>query len=651
MTDISHYFDEFPPISLRRIGQLILRAWPYMKPLVRHVLFLMGTGGLAALLVAGAALVATDIFNNKILVGDKLQPLQAAILFVDSSYVTHDIEDNVNEADSLTAEQRKVVRNHTIIWALVLGVVLIPIGTLLFYYNIWIWQMINQNLRVAMMTKAEHLSLRFHAQSRVGDAIFRIYKDSSTITSLIQSAVVGPVMQIYGILTGLVFIAFFDPRIAVACVVVIIPMVIVTAVMTPQLRFRALANRVTNSDLLSRLQESMTALKVVKANQGEKRILDRFHTDSRNALDAALYMRMTVVVLDLVTRSLSLLLIIATEYIIVVWVLDERETFLGAAVATLIGYAVWNLGAFQDARGRLTGTMFESSGLVRRWALLQDLFIGLERAFYLLDLEPEVVDPASPVPFPDPITEIQWRDVHFSYEGSLQILKGVDLTARVGTITAIVGSSGAGKSTLMSLLLRLYDPDQGAVLINGTDLREMRVQDVRDNTAIALQRNVLFAATVADNISYAVKNVSRSDVVAAARVACADDFIDAMEQGYDTELGERGGKLSTGQRQRLSLARAIVRNTPVLVLDEPTASLDAETELAVMNNLAVWGKDRIVFLITHRLSTIRNADQIAFLEDGHLKEVGTHEELLARPGRYAAFFDASLQSGEVSHDE
>lgn len=270
MTDISHYFDEFPPISLRRIGQLIIRAWPYMKPLVKHVLFLMGTGGLAALLVAGAALVATDIFNNKILVGDKLQPMQAAILFVDSSYVTTDIEDNVNEADSLTAEQRKVVRNHTIIWALVLGVVLIPIGALLFYYNIWIWQMINQNLRVAMMTKAEHLSLRFHAQSRVGDAIFRIYKDSSTITSLIQAAVVGPVMQVYGILTGLVFIAFFDPRIAVACIVVIIPMVILTAVMTPQLRFRALANRVTNSDLLSRLQESMTALKVVKANQGEK---------------------------------------------------------------------------------------------------------------------------------------------------------------------------------------------------------------------------------------------------------------------------------------------------------------------------------------------------------------------------------------------
>jgi ATP-binding cassette subfamily B protein len=651
MTDISHYFDEFPPISLRRIGQLILRAWPYMKPLVRHVLFLMGTGGLAALLVAGAALVATDIFNNKILVGDKLQPLQAAILFVDSSYVTHDIEDNVNESDSLTIEQRKVVRNHTIIWALVLGVILIPIGALLFYYNIWIWQMINQNLRIAMMTRAEHLSLRFHAQSRVGDAIFRIYKDSSTITSLIQAAVVGPVMQIYGILTGLVFIAFFDPGIAVACIVAIIPMVILTGVMTPQLRFRALANRVTNSDLLSRLQESMTALKVVKANQGEKRILDRFHTDSRNALDAALYMRMTVVVLDLVTRSLSVLLIIATEYVIVVWVLDERETFLGTAAATLIGYAVWNLGAFQDARARLTGTLFESSGLVRRWALLQDLFIGLERAFYLLDLEPEVVDPVSPAPFPDPITEIRWRDVHFSYESSLQILKGVDLTARVGTITAIVGSSGAGKSTLMSLLLRLYDPDQGAVLINGTDLREMRVQDVRDNTAIALQRNVLFAATVAENIGYATKDVSRSDIVAAARVACADDFIDAMEQGYDTELGERGGKLSTGQRQRLSLARAIVRNTPVLVLDEPTASLDAETELAVMNNLAVWGKDRIVFLITHRLSTIRNADQIAFLEDGHLKEVGTHEELLARPGRYAAFFDASLQSGEASHDE
>jgi len=198
----------------------------------------------------------------------------------------------------------------------------------------------------------------------------------------------------------------------------------------------------------------------------------------------------------------------------------------------------------------------------------------------------------------------------------------------------------------LSLLLRLYDPGAGQVLINDTDLRDMNISDVRENVAIALQQNVLFAMSVADNIRYGRDDVSEATVVDAAKVACADEFIMEMPNGYETELGERGGKLSTGQRQRLSIARAVLRDTPILILDEPTASLDAETEHRVIRNLADWGRDRVVFIITHRLSTIRNADQIAFLEDGVIKELGTHEELKQRAGAYNRFVQA--ESGDAA---
>ena len=632
---------DLPPIRARRILQLAFKCWPFIRPLIKHLLVLLGAAALVSLVLFALLLLGTDVFNNKILVGDKLQPLQAQLLFVDESFVLEDIAENVNEREPLTESQRKTVRTRTVIWAAALLVVFVPIAAILLYYNIWIWQMINQNLRVAMIAKAEHLSLKYHSDSRVGDAIFRIYQDSATITSLIQETFVGPAAALYGIVVALAFLCFFDPWIALAAVLAVVPMILLAAWATRRLRERALANRVAFSNLTSRVQEIMVALRIVKANKGEGRVLERFDRDSHRALDAAFTLRMTIAVLEIGVMSIAALVMIGAEFVIVYWVLGERETFLGAAAVTVIGFAVWNLGSFEDARERLGGALFGATGLVGTWARLQDLFIGLERAFYLLELEADIVDPEQPVGFPTPVESVTWEDVHFAYDPALPVLQGIDLVARSGTITAIVGASGAGKSTLVSLLLRLYDPDRGRLLVNGTDLRRLRVDDIRENAAIALQRNVLFAGTVADNIGYAARSPTRADIEAAARVACADGFIRKLANGYDTELGERGGKLSSGQRQRLSLARAIVRNTPILILDEPTAALDAETELDVMRSLRQWGKHKVVFLITHRMATIRDADQIVFLEQGRPVEVGDHDALFRADGRYRLFAEAA----------
>ena len=228
-------------------------------------------------------------------------------------------------------------------------------------------------------------------------------------------------------------------------------------------------------------------------------------------------------------------------------------------------------------------------------------------------------------------------------------MRDVSFTARPGDITAIVGPTGSGKSTLMGLLLRLYDPDTGGISIDGVDLRGYTVDTLRGNIAIALQENVLFALSVRDNIRYVAPAATDEAVMAAVRICSMEDYVDELPDGLDTVLGDRGGRISTGQRQRLSIARAVVRDTPVLILDEPTAALDAATENRVMTNLSRWasggasgdGDGRAIFLITHRISTIRRADNILYLDEGRIVESGSHDALMAIDnGRYRAFVEA-----------
>jgi ABC-type multidrug transport system fused ATPase/permease subunit len=633
---------------------------------------LMVLGGLMLSgIVAGipAAFVGTDLFYNKVLLGQKLQPLQATVLFVGDEYVTNEARqlgrqgtsapsniadnshlnfpsgvDNSAQSDTvsvLTQEQRKTVRNRLIIWGIVGSLFGALFGAGFWYYNVWIWQSVNQNLRVAMVERAESLSLSYHDNARVGDAIFRVYQDSAMIVNLIQSGIFTPINAALSLIIGLFVVAMFDPWFTLVVVVVVFPVVWLSIVSTPRIRRRVLANRIANSDLTSRAQEVFAAVKVVKANRAESRVFDRFSADSIRALDAAYFLRLDMALITLVVGLLAGSTLILSEYIMVSWIIDQRDTFLGALVASLIGFAVWNYGAYRIAMGQVGGFAFGMRGLLGIWMRMQDLFLALERAFFLLDIEPEVDDPENPLPFPIRVARVRWRNVVFGYNPDQPILRGIDLEAGAGSITAIVGATGSGKSTLMSLLLRLYDPNSGRIEVNDVDLKDMAVDDVRRHAAIALQKNVLFANTIANNIGFGNPTAEPAAIETAATIACAHDFIEAQSKGYNTELGERGAKLSAGQRQRLSIARAVLRDAPILILDEPTASLDAQTEQRVLTNLTTWGKDKVIFLITHRLSTIRNADQIAFLEDGRIVEKGSHDELTRMEnGRYRAFVEA-----------
>lgn len=628
--------------SVKEAFKLAWRCWPYYRPQAKHLATFVLINSVLGAFALGAAFIGTDLIENKIILGEKLEPLQATMLLLDEDFVSSAGAEN----GQLGLEQRKAVRERVIVLAGVLAVLLLGISVCVWYYMTWIFQRVNQDLRVEMLSRVEHLSLRYHSDSKTGDAIYRIYQDSATVVNVLLYMVISPLRVVAWATFGIVVLLLFSPALGFLLVAAAVPTIMLMRFYIPKIRVAATLSREYNSDLTSRIQETLAAIRVVKASGAETRLMERFQSDSQKALDAAFDMRKYIAYLTVSVAVVGLSFVFIADYFMATWAIRGDTTFLGGSIA-LVGFAVWNLGAFKVATGRGEEVSAQIWELAFYWSTVQDLVAGLKRAFFLLDLEPEVVDVESPQAFPEKLKEVRIENIEFGYESDRMILKGASLSAKTGTVTAIVGATGSGKSTLMSMLLRLYNPDSGAVFVNEVALSQMSAEDVRSNVSIALQQNVLFATSVADNIRYGRSDIDQGQVTAAAQVACADEFVRAMPDGYDTELGERGGKLSTGQRQRISIARAVLRDTPILILDEPTASLDAETERRVMENLGEWGRERVVFIITHRLSTIRNADQIAFLEDGVIKELGSHQQLLAQNGAYAEFVAAELGTDET----
>ena len=628
--------------SVKEAFKLAWRCWPYYRPQAKHLATFVLINSVLGAFALGAAFIGTDLIENKIILGEKLEPLQATMLLLDEDFVSSAGAEN----GQLGLEQRKAVRERVIVLAGVLAVLLLGISVCVWYYMTWIFQRVNQHLRVEMLSRVEHLSLRYHSDSKTGDAIYRIYQDSATIVNVLLYMVISPLRVVAWATFGIVVLLLFSPALGFLLVAAAVPTIMLMRFYIPKIRVAATLSREYNSDLTSRIQETLAAIRVVKASGAETRLMERFQSDSQKALDAAFDMRKYIAYLTVSVAVVGLSFVFIADYFMATWAIRGDSTFLGGSIA-LVGFAVWNLGAFKVATGRGEEVSAQIWELAFYWSTVQDLVAGLKRAFFLLDLEPEVVDVESPQAFPEKLKEVRIENIEFGYQPDRMILKGASLSAKTGTLTAIVGATGSGKSTLMSMLLRLYNPDSGAVLVNEVALSQISAEDVRSNVSIALQQNVLFATSVADNIRYGRSDIDQGQVTAAAQVACADEFVRAMPDGYDTELGERGGKLSTGQRQRISIARAVLRDTPILILDEPTASLDAETERRVMANLGEWGRERVVFIITHRLSTIRNADQIAFLEDGVIKELGSHQQLLAQNGAYAEFVAAELGTDET----
>jgi len=389
--------------------------------------------------------------------------------------------------------------------------------------------------------------------------------------------------------------------------------------------------RKLEAESLAVIHESLSMMRVIVAFGREEHEFRRFRNQTKSAVGA----RVTVTV---------------------------RQTIFSLVVnmITAIGSTlVLGLGAYHVLQNRLTvGQMLVVIAYIAAVykplemisytiGSLQDRFISLKNTFDFLDLQPDIKDEKHARPISTATGHVIYEQVHFSYSGRTDTLKNISFEAKPGQIIGIVGPTGAGKSTLVSLLPRFYDPRNGRILLDGTNIRDATLKSLRQQTSIVLQEPLLFSGTISENIRYGRLEARQSEIVAAAKAANAHDFIMRLPQQYDTMLGERGAAISGGERQRISVARAFLRNAPILILDEPTSSVDSKTETVILEALERLMAGRTTFMIAHRLSSLHNADLILVLNQGELVEQGTQQELLRLGGLYKQLYDA--QVGSLRH--
>ncbi|HRY85533.1 MAG TPA: ABC transporter ATP-binding protein, partial [Candidatus Omnitrophota bacterium] len=401
--------------------------------------------------------------------------------------------------------------------------------------------------------------------------------------------------------------------------VLIFPLVAIPIVLLgKQLRKLTKKMQERTGDITAFLGETLSGFHIVKAFCREEREISRFEEINRSVFE---YFRRTIRV-TIIQRPLI-----------------EVIGAVGAAIAVLFGIKYLPPDRFVAFVGSLFIFYEPLKKISKVNSTIQQSIAAGQRIFEVLDAQPSIKDRADAVGFAEPVREVRYENVSFAYEAGDYVLEDINITAKHNEVVAIVGASGSGKTTLVNLLLRFYDPAQGSIKINGKDIRDLTLNSLRDMIGVVSQETVLFNCSVRDNIAYGRPNASLEDVKKAAAIAYADHFIETLPQGYDTQLGERGLKLSGGERQRLAIARALLKDPPILVLDEATSHLDTQSEQEVQKALENLMKARTVFVIAHRLSTIQKADRILVMDKGKVVQQGTNEFLLRLGGIYKKLYD------------
>jgi ATP-binding cassette subfamily B protein len=487
------------------------------------------------------------------------------------------------------------------------------------YLTTSVSQWVGHDLRRTLYHHIQRLSLAEHDQSRTGDLITRVTSDIGAVQDFINSALLGMLVNAMTLVGMIGVMLYLNWRFTLIALSVVPVLFLVVYYYTRRIKSASRAVRTQEGKLLSVVEEVLTSIRVVKAFAREDYEQQRFETESLANVEAGLQARSIKAKLSPVVE-----VIVAIGTCLVLW--------YGARLAMAGELSAGVLIVFLLYLGKMYKPMRDLSKMTDT---VSKAMVGYERIQEVLDIESDVRDLRGARPAPRFKGQIEFKDVSFSYGTDKRVLEDVSFTIGAGQVAAFVGPSGTGKSTLVGLIPRFYDPVSGVVAIDGTDVRRYRLKSLRDQISFVLQDTVLFRATIWENIAYGKPNASPDEIRRAADLANAREFIEEMPEGYDTMVGERGVTLSGGQRQRIAIARAVIRDTPILILDEPTSGLDAASEQAVIGALDALMKGRTSVVIAHHLGTIRHADVIFVINDSALVEQGTHEALLAQNGVYA----------------
>ena len=477
-------------------------------------------------------------------------------------------------------------------------------------------------LRTDLYSHLQRLSLKFHDARRSADSSFRVAYDSQSIQTIYNKGFTNIFASIIALIGTFIIMLRLDWVLTLLSLAIVPLIVGAIYFFARRVRTESTSIQEQESAVLAQAQEGLSSIRMVHAFGREDFEVRQFHQQAQQSLQANLRLTLTNVNSALV---ISTLMVIGTAAMYYVGTLHVLAGTL--SLGSLLVFSAYLLMLYQPLES-LTYTAWAMEGATA----------GAKRCFEVLDSQDDVRDSPNAIDISSAKGAIAFRSVDFGYAESRIVLRDINLSIAPNQIVGLVGGTGAGKSTLLSLVPRFYDPTTGSVMLDARDVSEITKKSLRAQIAIVLQDTLLFSTTVRENIAYGRPDATEEEIIEAARRAQADEFIRQMPQGYNNLVGERGGHLSVGQRQRIGIARAFLKNAPILLLDEPTSALDPSTEAAIMETIKELMRGRTTLIATHRLATIHNLDQIIVLEHGRIIEQGRGPELLTRGGVYAKLY-------------